>query len=1034
MKTPIPLLALLSALLTLAPLISQGSEAEADQLMDQVIDHFTGGTSAEGAPIAEKRLELCKQVYGPNHVETAMAMRWVGIFYQRLGRYAEAEPFFRGSLDLMEKLLKPDAFTNPTKKPGIADFDPNAPRFPDTAENLATALGFLAELLTHQGGYEEAEALFLRSIEVQEKLVGPDGLNVADPLEKLTQLYDVQGRYEEAAALIQRRIGILEKSEYGEADVAMGLYDLALMYAKQLRYAEAEPLYRRSIQIFEDLQKQIGAHTGAAVAMGRLAEMLRHTQVDHADIEPLFRKALAIYEEHEKDMRRSGGGYENPDKMIALNRLAAYLQDQRQYDEAETLLEQCLSMAERLQGPDSEMTTVALNNLAALHQAQGHYAEAEPFLQRCLETMERRLGPDHVNLATPLGNLAELHNAQGRHADAEPLYRRSLEIAERHWGPEHPETAAARVKLMQFHLMQGQQAEAESLVVLDIAATLVRWRRTLAYFSERENLEFQRRERPLFHAGNQGSGTLAAEAQLRFKGAVLEAMNARRVAEAQLSATEAGRRLLAEREELGARYRQAYLSKGGQDEEVKSLQSRLEELDKEATILLGSGEGEALLTISLAKTQAALGADQALVESFRYIHMEGPDQFEYRYASTVIASSGDPVFVSHGEAESIESAIRRYRAHLDGSDTDAAPETLREAEATLHARLIAPLEEHLAPGQTVIFSPDAQLHFIPLGLLRDADGGAFAEKHEVRYVSSGRDLVKGVSSRKASGRKAFALGNPTYRDNAPMLALAEAEEDANKNTLASNLRAGMGQSSGSIQFRPLPGTAREVGGLSTLLQSSGYQVNTLSGKNATEQAVKQNMAGHDIIHLATHGFFLNELKTGSESVGPRSGQEDQGSQATVQNPMFRSGLALAGAQSTFNLWKNGQIPPPAADGVLLAAELTGIDLRGTDLVVLSACETAAGESLDGEGVMGLRRALNAAGATNVVMTLWPVDDAATVEVMEVFYQKYLSGIPAAKAMAETQRELLPQWIEKHGEIKALSRLAPFLCTSLGPVE
>ena len=288
------------------------------------------------------------------------------------------------------------------------------------------------------------------------------------------------------------------------------------------------------------------------------------------------------------------------------------------------------------------------------------------------------------------------------------------------------------------------------------------------------------------------------------------------------------------------------------------------------------------------------------------------------------------------------------------------------------------------------------------------------------------------------GLKAFALGNPAYRDNAPMLALAEAEAaqgDADRNALANNLRSGMGQDSGSIQFRPLPGTAREVDSLSARLKESGYQVATFSSKDATEAAVKNGMAGHDVIHLATHGFFLNELKTTADDNPLASfGQDEQRPKGPVQNPMFRSGLALAGAQSTFNLWKSGQIPPPAADGVLLAAELTGIDLRGTDLVVLSACETASGESLDGEGVMGLRRALNAAGATNVVMTLWPVDDVATVEVMEVFYQKYLSGVPAAKAMAETRRELLPQWIAEHGEVKALSRLAPVLCTSLGAVE
>ena len=319
-------------------------------------------------------------------------------------------------------------------------------------------------------------------------------------------------------------------------------------------------------------------------------------------------------------------------------------------------------------------------------------------------------------------------------------------------------------------------------------------------------------------------------------------------------------------------------------------------------------------------------------------------------------------------------------------------------------------------------------------MLRDSKSHTFNDRYRIRYVASGRDLVKPVLSRGEGKPRALVLGNPSYRDNAPMTALAEAgEEDADeKGLLANNLRAGMDQESGSIQFRPLPGTARETALLAELFAGGGYEVASLGGEEATEPSVMKQMGGHDVIHLATHGFFLNEIKIGQNESERLMGEDSP--KGPVQNPMFRSGLALAGAQSTFNLWKSGQVPPPSRDGVLLAAEITGIDLRGTDLVVLSACETASGESLDGEGVIGLRRAFNAAGVQNLVMTLWPVNDAATVEVMEVFYRKYLSGVPAPEALAETQRELLPKWIETHGAAEALARLAPFICTSLGPAK
>jgi len=564
----------------------------------------------------------------------------------------------------------------------------------------------------------------------------------------------------------------------------------------------------------------------------------------------------------------------------------------------------------------------------------------------------------------------------------------------------------------------------------------------LAYFSERECLEFQRSQFPLNLPGNQKSGKLASEAQLHIKGAVMEAMNYRRTVESQLSTTEAGRRLLSEREPLLGQYQQAYLAKGSLDEEVKSLQRRMEDLDKQATTLLSGGKDVAVpMSVGLKEVQASIGGDQILVETFRYDHRREDKKLESHYASTVISALGEPVFISHGPADPIEEAIRQYRSLIQKSDPDIAKlsaderdRQLAETEKSLYSALLAPLNEHLSSAKTVIFSPDAQLHFLPLGLIRDSEGRTFNDQYRIRYVSSGRDLVKPVLSGGEGKHSALLLGNPSYRDNAPMTALAEAEEEDSheKGLLADNLRAGMDQESGSIQFSPLPGTARETALLADLFAGGGYEVASLGGEDATEESVMEQMGGHDVIHLATHGFFLNEIKIGREE--PESLMGENRPKGHVQNPMFRSGLALAGAQSTFNLWKSGQVPPPSRDGVLLAAEITGVDLRGTDLVVLSACETAAGESLDGEGVIGLRRAFNAAGVQNLVMTLWPVNDAATVEVMEVFYRKYLSGTPAPEALAETQRELLPKWIETHGATEALARFAPFICTSLGSAK
>ena len=149
------------------------------------------------------------------------------------------------------------------------------------------------------------------------------------------------------------------------------------------------------------------------------------------------------------------------------------------------------------------------------------------------------------------------------------------------------------------------------------------------------------------------------------------------------------------------------------------------------------------------------------------------------------------------------------------------------------------------------------------------------------------------------------------------------------------------------------------------------------------------------------------------------------------NPMLQSGIALAGAQSTLRAWAQGKAPDPQNDGILTAEEVSGLDLDGTWLVSLSACETGVGETRSGEGVFGLRRAFMIAGAQNLLMTLWPVNDASTAEFMADFYQRALSTKDAPQSLAETQRNWLVKLRKEQGLFVAVRDAGPFVLAATG---
>jgi len=281
----------------------------------------------------------------------------------------------------------------------------------------------------------------------------------------------------------------------------------------------------------------------------------------------------------------------------------------------------------------------------------------------------------------------------------------------------------------------------------------------------------------------------------------------------------------------------------------------------------------------------------------------------------------------------------------------------------------------------VLMSPDGALNLVPMAALLDERGDYLVQSLEVSYLTSGRDLLR-LASNAAAQRDPVILGSPAYGELSGLpadlavsgAAIRSAELDRSE-----------------LRFRPLLDTALEVQALQTLMKLSDS--NVLMGAQASETRLKQLRAPR-ILHIATHGFFLQD-------------QDLQGSSTTLpvrENPLLRSGLALAGA----NQRRSGK-----EDGILTALEAARLDLQGTELVVLSACESGLGEIQNGEGVYGLRRALVLAGAQAQVTSLWKVSDAATRELMVGYYERLLKGQGRGAALRSVQQHMLADTGRSH---------------------
>jgi len=383
----------------------------------------------------------------------------------------------------------------------------------------------------------------------------------------------------------------------------------------------------------------------------------------------------------------------------------------------------------------------------------------------------------------------------------------------------------------------------------------------------------------------------------------------------------------------------------------------------------------------------------------------------------VIPPSGETKWVPLGDAAEIEKNVGLYQKSVRGKTDEATLSSLLKA---LNNQVWAPIQKALPAGTTtVIVSPDAELSFVSFATVLTADDRFVSEKYSVRYVASGRDLLRKAKAPAGPKTTMRVFANPDFGG------IAAAQPVDQKNVVA--LRSVEMRDLQGISLPSLPGTEKESAELEARAKKSGWQPQTYLGPNATK-AELQKVNSPRILHLATHGFFLPEIDLGTAKSAGDAAEIPKGK---LVNPMHRSGIAMAGAQRTLQAWAKGEVPPIENDGIVTAEDVGGLKLDSTWLVVLSACDTGGGEARAGEGVMGLRRGFVQAGAQNLLMTLWPISDETTVQIMLDFYDAAFKNGNAPQALADTQRDWLVKLRKERGLLQAVQLAGPFIMSSQG---
>jgi CHAT domain-containing protein/Tfp pilus assembly protein PilF len=965
-------------------------------------DRYAAGDYS-GALAEAQRTEAAAKRGGTNSLAYVLAANDLGRAHQALGNYANAANLFSQALGILQKNV-------PANDPRVGQIQANlatvyllqgrsadaeklfkqslevaTKAFGPSSPQVATLTGNLADVAKQQARYDEAERLYKQALDLAERSSGPDSLQVALVLNNLTKVYEEQSRFAEVEDASQRALAIRERAlGPNHPDVAASLNNLAHVYERLGRYAKADELFQRAIEIWE---KRLGPkHPHLATALLNLASVYADEErLDEA--EALYKRALGI--------REGVFGPNHLEVAVLLNNLAQIYESQGRYGDVETYSKRALAIVEKALGPNNPDTAKVIRKLGVAYDGLGRPKEAEAQFKRALDIYTKAFGPNHRYLATVLINEGHLFESQRRWDDAERAYQRSLTINKSTRGENHPEVARVLNDLAMLSIARGdprgaidysRQASAAVLAHATVGDIGGRQPRESGGLIEQRGAYFTNHVASLWAAGRAGVDSSATLGREAFEIAQWASQSSTAAAVQQLSP-----RFGASNDRLAALVRQ------NQD-----LLAYWRDRDKALVQALSRSEGASAAQVDairkqMADTERKLADTSAQLrrEFPEYSELTNPKPLKVEEAQRLIKPDEALVLLLAGEKESYvfvlkrdafdwhaipagrDDLVLRIASFRKGLDLDTMQQFDLEVAYGLYSLLLGPVDGLIKEAGHLLVVPTGPLTAVPFHLLvTEKPGVSVPRSKETPTVEStapfrnagwlikrqavsvlpavsSLQTLRSLASREPGSKPMIGFGDPVFNP-----ARAQPGERRAARSTRGKARsytdywrgAGLDRTMLAQALPQLPDTADE---LKAIAEALGVPASDLHlGRDASVTTVKRApLADYRIVYFATHGLVAGDVK----------------------------GLGEPALAMTIPAK-----PSEEDDGLLKASEVAQLKLNA-DWVVLSACNTVAGDKPGAEALSGLARAFFFAGARSLLVSHWAVaSDAATRLTTQAF--------------------------------------------------
>ncbi len=949
---------------------AQSEEIPWDSLYNKGLDAFYERKISTSVEIYEYAKALFEEKQQTKTSQYGLCCYQLGYLYEYQGKYTEAEGIYLKSLEIRKEVL------------GIEHID------------YSQSCNGLAVFYYNRGRYDDAEVFLIEAKNIRAKNPGKNTLQYAQSCNNLAQLYTEKGFYYKAEALQMESKNIYhsfykqaikdsvktEESYKAIKDYAKACNNLGYLYHKQSLYSKAEPLYLEARDIRRLLLGE--THIDCADSYTNLAT-LYNMQGLYKKSEPYYFLARKIYKEllEGNELRYA----------MSCNNLGEFFRIQKKYNEAQLYFSEAIEVHKKIYNQPTVNYAIFLHNLAAVYKEQKQYEKSIDEYKKALDIIKNLIGTANDTYARFLNSIGGLYALQGNTTQAESIYLEAKKIIEKNLGIKIKTYTDICINLANLYLKSYLLDKVAPYIQIVVENNLTQIETSLSTFSENERKTFLDNLKELFD-----KYSLFAQLYAQQDASILSKLMSLSLVTKGLifqSSEKIQNQILASSDEsLNKMYnewkdKKRYLGKliemlpetkekqAITPEKERLLAEEINELERKLSrsslAFNNINDTKFIKSLSWKDLQKQLKPKEAIIEIIRTRHYAEFATDSVLYIALIIKpdTPKHPEMVVLENGKDLETVyLKHYKDAIKGQNNDKQSYT----------RYWEKIAQKLEGIEKIYLTPDGVYHQLNLLTLENTNTGQYLQDEiDLRILGNSKDFLK-IKDTHPPLNDAVLLGFPTYNTDeikkdsleflvaqvSPILALNFARGD-------STLRFLDGE-----EITPLPGTKTEIEKIARTLKKAKVKAITYTGITASETNLSE-VESPSILHIATHGFFLADIT-----------QEDDGKELLIgieksrvlENPLLRSGLLLTYAQRAI---KEG------GEGILTAYEAMNLNLNKTELVVLSACETGLGEVHNGEGVYGLQRAFQQAGAKSVLMSLWAVSDKATQKMMSTFYENWL---------------------------------------------